>query len=183
MTDLRRAGALAVALWLSSPSVAPAQVHAQTAANWLDDIDILPTFGYIVRPGITPPHLAENIEGFTLNFMAMADFDAKIRAKGMNPRRAEELERYESSFAQDKYLLLLYIAWLQHAIERAPAPGTGLKEDDVDFDIHEKSREIFTTRKPLASDFFVRKRERPEHERGQDAALQPGELEFKSPTK
>jgi hypothetical protein len=179
MTE-RRAAVLAAALWLGSSAVAPAQV-AVRLANPLDDIDILPTFGYIIRPGVSPAHLAENIEGFTKNFIEMADFDAKIRAKGMNPRRAEELESYETSFPQDKYLLLGELALLQHTVERSPAPGTGLRDDGVDYDVAEKSRTIFTTRKPLASDFFKKKTPKPEHERGQDAVLKPGELEFKSP--
>lgn len=174
MTRGRRGAVLAgaAAILLSAADI-PAQVS-------VDLFEPLPILGYLLKPGITPPNLAENIEGFTTAMTDMAAYDRKFRAKAMTPARQERLETATSSFGQDREILLMYLAWLQDAVERAPRPGTGLKEDGVDSSIAEKSSKQLGTRKPLASDFFVKKRELPEHERGQDAQLKPGDLEFKS---
>lgn len=174
MTERRLAAVFAgAAAFLLAAAAAPAQVA-------LDDLELMPLVAYALAPGINPPNLAENIAGFTDALTEMGAYDRKVRARGMNAKREERLAVFERSFDQDREILTMYIAWLQDAVERAPAPGSGLKEDDVEYDIVEKSSKLLTGRKPVASDFYKRKRELPEHERGQDAQLKPGELEFRS---
>src|SRR6188768_4559084 len=106
MTRARRAAltlAGAAAL-LSVAATAPAQLGN------LDDWLLPPMIGFILTPGITPPNLAENIEGFTKTLCDMGNYDRSVRAKGMNAKREEALQTFEKSFNQDHEILTMYLA-------------------------------------------------------------------------
>lgn len=153
--------------------------HAQAPISWDELSEPLPTYGYILTPGITPEHLALNIEGFTLSALEISEYGRMLHARGLTLTREETLARTAHDYAGEHEILLMYLAWLQDAVEQAPQPG-GLRADGVDRDITEPGRSALGTRKPLASDFKHKRREVPESQRNADAELKPGELEFGS---
>ncbi|MDD5302128.1 MAG: hypothetical protein PHS14_03380 [Elusimicrobia bacterium] len=156
-----------------------ANAHAQAPISWDELSEPLPTYGYVLTPGITPEHLALNIEGFTVSMLGAGEYGRMLRARGLTLKREETLARAARYNSSDREILLMYLAWLQDAVERAPKPG-GLRKDGVDWDITEPSRKALGTRKPVASDFKLKRREVPENQRNADAELKPGTLEFGS---
>jgi hypothetical protein len=151
--------------------------RAQAPVTWDELSEPLPTYGYIVRPGITPEHLALNIEGFTLSALEISAYGGMLRARGLTLKREATLKETQRHYTNEHKILMMYLAWLQDAVEHAPRPGK-LRSDGVDRWVAELSSDAFETRRPVASDFKLKRREVPESLRGKDMEPQPGELEF-----
>ena len=139
----------------------------------------MPPIGYPLMFAYSPPTLTTNIGLETQSLLEDASYDREVRALGLNEARVEALSRSARSFADMRKYLLSDLATLQHEVERAPAPGTGLWPEAMSWQLVAASQSKLVARRPVDKDFERRRAYVPEHERYKEPALKAGDLEFK----
>lgn len=122
---------------------------------------------------------AQDVRGASLTLLEFAAYDHELRELGLTPEREEAIHKSARLYGPMRANLLSDIAELQHELEKAPAPGTGLSEEGMSWALRESSRDAMASRRPADADFARRPKAVPEHERHEEPRLEPGALEFK----